>query len=130
MLKKLTQTIIGKVTEINSEYFIIENTKIAWTNKQSKSDYYGLLNKDAKVIINGQDIQILVKKTPEKQINIETLASKISNKLQLDLLSVKNTIILLGQKNTVSFIFHYRKEYTGSMAEDKIFEIKKLAKII
>ena len=56
------------------------------------------------------------------------IAQRISEKLNLPLQSVSNTLRLLNEDATVPFIARYRKEMTGNLDEVSIFEIQKQRK--
>ncbi len=56
------------------------------------------------------------------------IAQRISEKLNLSLPSVSNTLRLLNEDATVPFIARYRKEMTGNLDEVSIFEIQKQRK--
>jgi len=55
----------------------------------------------------------------------DTILSKITQKLNLSLRSVKNTIDLLEDGSSIPFLSRYRKEATGSLDEVEIGKIEK-----
>lgn len=58
-------------------------------------------------------------------INIEKIINDLSQRLGLKPYQVKNTLNLIRDGNTIPFIARYRKELTGNLDEEKIFQIHK-----
>ena len=58
-------------------------------------------------------------------INIEKIINDLSQRLGLKSYQVKNTLNLIQDGNTIPFIARYRKELTGNLDEEKIFQIHK-----
>lgn len=60
----------------------------------------------------------------DQKVMQEQLLEQLTKELNLPLKSVKSTLALLDDGNTVPFISRYRKELTGGLDEEKVREIE------
>ncbi|MEG0283745.1 MAG: Tex family protein [Erysipelotrichales bacterium] len=56
----------------------------------------------------------------------ENIISEVAKELNISIKQVKVVLDLLQEKNTIPFIARYRKEVTGNLDENQIFEINKI----